>query len=116
MASTRRATSLNSLRARCGGATVLAKAHAGHMLAGNLALIAAFAFLLPLYVMLVTSFKSMPEVHEAHIFNFPREWTIDPWINLFAHPAYGLGFVAAAVAALAMRRISCRFLKLAQRP
>jgi 4-amino-4-deoxy-L-arabinose transferase-like glycosyltransferase len=30
-------------------------------------------------------------------------WPIDPWINLFAHPAYGLGFGAAAVAAIALR-------------
>jgi glucose/mannose transport system permease protein len=45
-----------------------------------LIIVAAF-FCLPLYVMLVTSFKAMPEVREAHLFNLPREWTIDPWIK-----------------------------------
>ena len=45
-----------------------------------LIIVAAF-FCVPLYVMLVTSFKAMPEVREAHLFNLPREWTIDPWIK-----------------------------------
>jgi 4-amino-4-deoxy-L-arabinose transferase-like glycosyltransferase len=31
-------------------------------------------------------------------------WAIDPWINLFAHPGYGLGFVAAAGTAAAAWR------------
>ncbi|MGN6682794.1 MAG: carbohydrate ABC transporter permease [Devosia sp.] len=43
--------------------------------------IAALFFLVPLYVMIVTSLKSMPEVREAHIFNLPREPTIQPWID-----------------------------------
>jgi glucose/mannose transport system permease protein len=52
-------------------------------------IIAAAFFCVPLYVMLVTSFKAMPEVREAHIFNFPREWTIDPWIKAWSSACTG---------------------------
>ena len=44
-------------------------------------IIAALFFLVPLYVMLVTSFKAMPEVREAHIFNLPHSPTVQPWID-----------------------------------
>jgi glucose/mannose transport system permease protein len=53
-----------------------------------LIVMAAF-FCLPLYVMLVTSFKAMPEVREAHLFNLPREWTIDPWIKAWTSACTG---------------------------
>ena len=53
-----------------------------------LIIVAAF-FCVPLYVMLVTSFKSMPEVREAHIFNLPREFTIDPWIKAWTSACTG---------------------------
>lgn len=52
-------------------------------------IVVALFFLVPLYVMLVTSFKSMPEVREAHIFNFPREFTIDPWIKAWSSACTG---------------------------
>jgi glucose/mannose transport system permease protein len=53
-----------------------------------LIIMAAF-FCIPLYVMLVTSFKAMPEVREAHLFNLPREWTIDPWIKAWSSACTG---------------------------
>ncbi len=52
-------------------------------------IVVALFFLVPLYVMLVTSFKAMPEVREAHIFNLPREWTIDPWIKAWSSACTG---------------------------
>jgi glucose/mannose transport system permease protein len=52
-------------------------------------IIVALFFCMPLYVMLVTSFKSMPEVREAHIFNLPREFTIDPWIKAWSSACTG---------------------------
>jgi glucose/mannose transport system permease protein len=52
-------------------------------------IIVAIFFCVPLYVMLVTSFKSMPEVREAHLFNLPREWTIDPWIKAWSTACTG---------------------------
>jgi len=51
--------------------------------------IAALFFLVPLYVMIVTSLKSMPEVREAHIFNLPREPTIQPWIDAMFNACTG---------------------------
>lgn len=44
-------------------------------------LIAAIFFLLPLWVMIVTSLKAMPEVREGHLFNWPALLTFDPWIK-----------------------------------
>lgn len=40
---------------------------------------AAIAFLLPLYVMLVTSLKSMEEIRQGHLFAWPAQVTLEPW-------------------------------------
>lgn len=40
---------------------------------------AAIAFLLPLYVMLVTSLKSMEEIRQGHLFAWPAQATLEPW-------------------------------------
>jgi len=34
---------------------------------------------LPLYVIVVTSFKTMPQIAEGEIFSLPRPWTVEPW-------------------------------------
>lgn len=52
-------------------------------------IIAALFFLVPLYVMVVTSLKSMPEVREAHIFNLPHDPTIQPWIDAAVNACTG---------------------------
>jgi glucose/mannose transport system permease protein len=44
-------------------------------------LIASLFFLLPLWVMIVTSLKTMPEIRLGMIFNWPQELTFDPWIK-----------------------------------
>lgn len=41
--------------------------------------ICALFFLVPLYVIIVTSLKGMPQIIEGEIFSLPREWTIEPW-------------------------------------
>ena len=41
--------------------------------------ICALFFAVPLYVIIVTSFKTMPQIIEGEIFSLPREWTFDPW-------------------------------------
>ncbi len=41
--------------------------------------ICALFFLVPLYVIIVTSLKGMPQIIEGEIFSLPREWTLDPW-------------------------------------
>ena len=39
----------------------------------------ALFFAVPLYVIVVTSFKTMLQITEGEIFSLPREWTFDPW-------------------------------------
>ena len=51
---------------------------------------AAAFFLLPLYVMLVTSFKTMDEVRESSIFALPMMPTIEPWITAWSSACTGL--------------------------
>jgi glucose/mannose transport system permease protein len=52
-------------------------------------IIMAIFFCIPLYVMLVTSFKAMPEVRQAHLFDLPHEWTIEPWIKAWSYACTG---------------------------
>ena len=44
-------------------------------------IISALFFLTPLWVMLVTSFKTMDEVRQGFLFNWPANFTFDPWIK-----------------------------------
>lgn len=41
--------------------------------------ICALFFAVPLYVIIVTSFKTMLQITEGDIFSLPREWTVEPW-------------------------------------
>jgi len=43
--------------------------------------LAAIFFMLPLWVMVVTSLKGMPEIRLGHLFNWPAELTFDPWLK-----------------------------------
>lgn len=45
---------------------------------GFVAVAGAF-FLLPLYVMLVTSLKPMEEILQGHLLALPVQWTLEPW-------------------------------------
>jgi glucose/mannose transport system permease protein len=51
---------------------------------------AAAFFLLPLYVMLVTSFKTMDEVRVSSIFAIPMAPTFKPWIEAWSSACTGL--------------------------
>lgn len=51
---------------------------------------AAVYYLLPLYVMVVTSLKGMPEIRLGHIFAPPVEVTFEPWIKAWSHACTGL--------------------------
>ena len=44
-------------------------------------IISALFFLAPLWVMIVTSLKTMPEIRLGHLFNWPSELTFDSWIK-----------------------------------
>jgi glucose/mannose transport system permease protein len=51
--------------------------------------ISAAFFLVPLYVMVVTSLKEMPEIRQGHIFNLPAVLTFQPWIDAWLHACTG---------------------------
>ncbi|MBX9816788.1 MAG: carbohydrate ABC transporter permease [Burkholderiaceae bacterium] len=51
---------------------------------------AAAFFLLPLYVMLVTSFKTMPEIQDSSIFALPMAPTLDAWFTAWSSACTGL--------------------------
>ncbi len=59
------------------------------MLYGALGL-AALYYLLPLYVMVVTSLKGMPEIRLGNIFSPPMEITFEPWVKAWAEACTGL--------------------------
>lgn len=53
-------------------------------------LVVAFYYLLPLYVMVVTSLKGMPEIRMGNIFSPPVEITFEPWVKAWSQACTGL--------------------------
>ncbi|BBB58409.1 sugar ABC transporter permease [Undibacterium sp. KW1] len=53
-------------------------------------LTAAAFFLLPLYIMLVTSFKSMEEIRLGNIFALPMHMTVEPWRQAWSTACTGV--------------------------
>jgi glucose/mannose transport system permease protein len=47
-------------------------------------------YLLPLYVMLVNSFKPLEEIRQGGMLNLPREWTIEPWLSAWSTAQIGV--------------------------
>jgi len=52
--------------------------------------ISAAFFLLPLYVMVVTSLKDMAEIRLGNIFALPQQLTVEPWITAWGSACQGL--------------------------
>ncbi len=59
------------------------------ILYGTLIVIALY-YLLPLYVMVVTSLKGMPEIRLGNVFAPPLEVTFQPWVKAWAEACTGL--------------------------
>ena len=53
------------------------------ILYGTLFVVAVY-YLIPLYVMLVTSVKGMPEIRMGNIFSLPLEITFEPWVKAWS--------------------------------
>jgi glucose/mannose transport system permease protein len=53
-------------------------------------IVVAVYYLLPLYVMMVTSLKGMPEIRLGNIFSPPLEITFEPWVKAWAEACTGL--------------------------
>ena len=54
------------------------------------ALFFALYFLAPLYVMLVTSFKTLEDLRVSSIVSLPKVWTLEPWIKAWSGACSGL--------------------------
>ncbi len=59
------------------------------LLYGTLIVVALY-YLLPLYVMIVTSLKGMPEIRVGSIFAPPLEITFEPWVKAWSSACTGL--------------------------
>ncbi|OHV77858.1 carbohydrate ABC transporter permease [Ensifer sp. LCM 4579] len=53
-------------------------------------IVVSLYYLLPLYVMIVTSLKGMPEIRVGNIFAPPLEVTFEPWVKAWAEACTGL--------------------------
>jgi len=53
-------------------------------------IVVALYYLLPLYVMIVTSLKGMPEIRLGNIFSPPVEITFEPWVKAWSQACTGL--------------------------
>ena len=47
-------------------------------------------YLLPLYVMLVNSFKPLEEIRQGGMLNLPKVWTIEPWLSAWSTAQIGV--------------------------
>ena len=56
---------------------------------GTLLLVSVY-YLLPLYVMIVTSLKGMPEIRMGNVFGPPLEITFEPWVKAWSTACTGI--------------------------
>lgn len=56
---------------------------------GTLILVSMY-YLLPLYVMIVTSLKGMPEIRMGNVFGPPLEVTFEPWVKAWSEACTGI--------------------------
>ena len=56
---------------------------------GTLIMISMY-YLLPLYVMIVTSLKGMPEIRMGNVFGPPMEITFEPWVKAWSEACTGI--------------------------
>ena len=69
-------------------------------------IVVALYYLLPLYVMVVTSLKGMPEIRLGNIFSPPVEITFEPWVKAWAEACTGLNCDGLSAAASGTRSAS----------
>jgi glucose/mannose transport system permease protein len=53
-------------------------------------LVFAFYYLLPLYVMVVNSLKTLDEIRQGGMLSPPHEWTIEPWLSAWSTAQIGV--------------------------
>jgi glucose/mannose transport system permease protein len=62
----------------------------GRIVLYGILFVAAVYYLLPLYVMVVTSLKGMPEIRLGNVFSPPLEITFEPWVKAWDTACTGL--------------------------
>ena len=62
----------------------------GNIILYGTLIVVSLYYLLPLYVMVVTSLKGMPEIRMGNIFSPPMEITLQPWIKAWAEACTGI--------------------------
>ncbi len=50
----------------------------------------AVFYLLPLFVMLTTSFKPLDEIRGGNMLSLPTQWTVEPWLKAWGSACIGL--------------------------
>lgn len=53
-------------------------------------IVVSMYYLLPLYVMIVTSLKGMPEIRMGNVFGPPMEVTFEPWVKAWSEACTGI--------------------------
>lgn len=56
----------------------------------GLLLLLAAVYVLPLIVMMLTSFKPLPEIYAGNILSLPHEWTVAAWVKAWGEACVGL--------------------------
>ena len=72
------------------GGAPLASATMSRVVIYGLLLLFAVIYLLPLFVMVVTSFKALDEIREGNMLALPREPTVTPWLKAWGEACVGL--------------------------
>ena len=72
------------------GGAPLASATMSRVVIYGLLLLFAVIYLLPLFVMVVTSFKALDEIREGNMLALPREPTVAPWLKAWGEACVGL--------------------------
>ena len=62
----------------------------GRAVIWGLLLFFAFVFLLPLFVMVVTSLKTLDEIHDGNMLALPQHVTVTPWLDAWGRACVGL--------------------------
>lgn len=62
----------------------------GRLIVWSMLLLFAVVFLMPLFVMLITSLKSLDEIREGNMLAFPQSPTIRPWLDAWGSACIGL--------------------------
>ena len=86
---------MTAITAQSPSGVIPAGARPKHLTLGRIGLysflvIAALFFLLPLFVMILTSLKTMPEIRQGNLFSLPETPSFDAWIKAWTSACTGL--------------------------